>query len=182
MSEPPYSILDASAAIVLFASGDIESILAAWPRRIGMVEETLAEVLFLRDRGAADRKGTVERISFDSLVESGTVSVFKLQSIAEYASFVRFARMLDDGEAAAAAVAIERGFELVIDERKAHSVLRGQATMCWSLELVWHWLHTTSAQEDKTRATLRNIRQKASYLPHRTHPLRDWWNTHVPEI
>lgn len=181
MNAPRYALLDASAAIVLFASGHIKDILAAWPDKVGIVEQTLAEVLFLRDRLVPDRQSAAERISFDPLLKSGLISVLSLQSPAEYSSFLRFARSLDDGEAAAAAMAFEHGFDLVIDDRKAHTVLRDQITMRWSLEMVWHWSRVNSAQEEATTATLINIRRRASYLPHRTHPLRAWWDAHVPD-
>lgn len=179
---PALSVLDASAAIVLSATGSIDAILRAWHRPVGMVAQTLDEVLFLRDRDTLETEGTKAPISFEHLLEGGLIQLLTIESDAEHAAFLRISGLLDDGEAAAAAVAIARGHELVIDERKAHFVLKERVHLRWSLELVHHWIGVANLDLDQTRAALTRIRLRGAYAPHRVHPLREWWDLFGPAI
>jgi predicted nucleic acid-binding protein len=168
------TLLDASAAIVLFATDHMGEILAAWPGAIGIVKQAREEVLFLRDRSVQEGVRPAERLSFDSLIGAGALSLFTIDVSSEFEIFVRFANALGDGESAAGAVAASRGFALEIDDRRARAVIGSDVTLNWSLEIVKHWTSAANVPPEELKRALLNIRRWASYIPHRSHPLREW--------
>src|SRR4051812_14228182 len=96
-------VLDASAALVLFASERIQDIVRAQPVSVFVVQETITEVRFLRGAKSSSPSTEKEEIDWSELLTSGLISILERTDAQEFAEFVRLAQSVDDGEAAAAA-------------------------------------------------------------------------------
>lgn len=173
-------VLDASAALVLFASGHIREIVRALPMPAFVVQETISEVRFLRTDDVSGRVSKKEEIDWTSVLADGTIQVVQRTDPREFADFVRFAMDVDDGEAAAAASALHRGYPLAIDDLKARRVFAAEIDLIWSLDLIHHWYELTRQSAEVIGVILGQIRRKARYQPHLTHPLIHWWQAHYP--
>jgi hypothetical protein len=93
---------------------------------------------------------------------------------------VHLAQLVDEGEAAAAAAAIHRGYDLVVDDLKARRVFAGSVPLIWSLDIIHQWCASASIPGDEVGAILASIRLRARYLPHASHPLLNWWQRYYP--
>jgi len=171
-------VLDASAALVLFASGRMHEILRAQSASVWVVQETVDEVRFLRGSKTSKSPSEHEQIDWSSVLSPGLMGLLERTDPQEFARFVHLAQMVDEGEAAAAAAAMHRGYDLVVDDLKARRVFAGGVPLIWSLELVHHWCTSAGIPGDEVGAILANIRQKARYQPHVAHPLLNWWQRH----
>ncbi len=180
MSKPGIPVvLDASAAIVLFASGHCREIADAWPGSVHVLPEVVAEVEFLRNPFATTRSELRDPIDWTPVLTSGVIDVLTRTDPAAIVDFLRFALVIDDGEAAAGAAALHRRFTLVLDDRKARRVLAPEMPLRWSLDLVHHWCTATNRPGPDVATVLQAIRQRARYQPHESHPLMAWWERHI---
>jgi predicted nucleic acid-binding protein len=173
-------VLDASAAIVLFASGQIAKIIRIWPAPVFVVRETMDEVQYLRNPATVAKSGDREPVDWQPLLTDGLVRVLERTHPQEFAEFVRLAQLVDEGEAAAAAAALHRGYDLVVDDRKARRVFADDLRLIWSLDLLHHLCSVGGVPATEISEMLLSIRRKATYLPHKTHPRFDWWCKFFP--
>ena len=131
-------VLDTSVWINLLATDAIEAILGALAVPCHAPEQVIAEI----------RRHPVNGIVFPSdkhlLREASLgVQILSLQG-AEVELFLGIvgapaADALGDGEAAAIAIAVSRGLDLVIDDRKARRILRqrfSQVRVYWTVDLL----------------------------------------------
>lgn len=93
----------------------------------------------------------------------------------EAGTFVDLAAVLDDGEAASAAIAIHRGWRLATDVRKAIEVVGDRAELVGSLDLVRAWSTADAVAGFVLRDALQRVRGRG-YVPSRAHPQRAWWD------
>ncbi len=101
---------------------------------------------------------------------------------AELVDYVNFAAELDDGEAMTCAIAVHRGGAVATDDRKARRVLTRDAPrlrLLNTLDLVRDWALQQQIASVPLRAVLANIRDRASYIPGRSHTLRSWWDASI---
>ena len=76
------------------------------------------------------------------------------------------------------AIAINRNWAIVIDEKKARNLFNREAPniqLIYTLELVNHWVDISDPSPEIVSAALRNIRDRAIYQPGQNHPLYTWW-------
>jgi hypothetical protein len=74
------------------------------------------------------------------------------------------------------ALAIHRRATVVTDDRKVRRVLAGRAPLRSTLDLVKDWADHADVPVPALRLVLTDLRQRGSYLPSRSHPLRTWWD------
>ena len=113
-------VLDASVLINFLGSGCVEVILRSLPDRILMAEQTFNEVL--RDPSGRMPASAQRR----ALVDQGLITLVPLDHEGNewFLELVSDPDRLDDGEAAAVALALMTGAMPVLDERKARRVFR----------------------------------------------------------
>jgi predicted nucleic acid-binding protein len=175
-------VLDASATLVLFASGHLRDVVRSLPVPVFVVQETIDECRYLRSVEAAGRLSKTEEIRWPTVLSDSTLRVLERTHAQEFADFVRFAAAVDEGEAAAAAAALHRGYSLAIDDLKARRVFATELHLIWSLDLLRHWCDSAKIDAQEISAILGDIRRKATYLPHRAHPALSWWQQYfTPE-
>src|SRR5205823_3752816 len=124
-----------------------------------------------------DPQGRLVPIDFAPLLQAGL-----LQDVAmapsEDATSVEFARLVDDGEARTAAVAVHRSLRMATDDRGALRLLRSLAAPITALttpEWVSLWATAAGIGQQALGEVLRRIQLCARYHPHHTHPMHQWW-------
>ena len=88
------------------------------------------------------------------------------------------AALVDDGEAATAALALHRGCAVATDDRKARRVFgefMPDVPLVSTLDLMKLWADESQIPRDELRAAMDAMRRSASYVPSRSAPLFDWW-------
>jgi hypothetical protein len=137
-----------------------------------MASVAAAEVLYL-----IDDRGHLETIDVDAYVDDGVIHLALLTE-AEQEQFIRFARDLDDGEAATLAVATARGWRVATDDRKARRLagtLQPPLELVTTSALLHGWTANRSEPSPHVAAVLQRIELRASFAPPRDDPLREWW-------
>lgn len=130
-------VLDTSVLINLLATEELEAVLQALAVPCHAPEQVIAEITRHPVTGmtySADRH---------PLLEISTLSILSLQNT-ELDLFLEIvgapaSDALGDGEAAAIAVAVSRGLDLAIDDRKARRILRerfNQVRTLWTVDLL----------------------------------------------
>jgi hypothetical protein len=158
----------------LFATGQIEQIVAALPYRLA-TSRYVAEAEVLTTFSDA---GTEERCDFGRLRANGLVEISEIETLDEKRELVRFAAHLDDGEASICALAVVRGGTVATDDRKAIMTLARLAPAVPVLEtpeLLHAWAELTRPADDRLRAVLRAVQTRARFWPRRDAPFSDWW-------
>lgn len=172
--------LDACCIINLFATGRIEEILAALPFHFS-VSRYIADHEVLRiSTGGAGQPSRL--LSLSELAEVGLLTIEDVRSESELAQYVRFAAVLDDGEASVCALAMTHHGTLATDDRKALRVIRQCATPLPSLEtpeLLYRWSRVNEVPEEEVRRVLSGVRERARFVPRRAAPHYEWWMAHL---
>ncbi len=115
---------------------------------------------------------------FEPAITQGWLKTVDFESEQEAERFINYASVLDDGEAAICAVAIERDWAIATDDRRAISFFQQEAPalpILSTLEVVKHWSEKTNLDPAALKLALSAIRTEGRYMPNRNHPLLDWW-------
>lgn len=177
MSSRRPAVLDACVLLNLIASGlPLNELAEAVELEFFVVTQVEREVLWLDPEDPDFQR---EEINLQELVEVGYLNILVLGD-SELDRYVQLARELDDGEAATLAVAEARGFNIATDDRKA---LRVIATFdppplaIGTPTILRAW--AAGRENAEVRAHLNRIERRASFLPPRSDPDRDWWEEHA---
>ena len=170
-------LLDASCLLNLYATGRIMEIAASLPWQLSVVDYVMEqEALYVRTIGASGEEETVP-VDLSPLVEEGLLLVLRLGAPGEEASLVELAAVVDDGEAVTGAIALNRGYSVAIDDRKARRVLGEKAPgmrLVSTLELMRRWDQSVTTEE--VGRALRAMQHRARYIPGQQDPLYAWWH------
>lgn len=171
----PTTLLDACVVINLAASRRPTDILDAVSGPVAVADLVAAESLYVQRGGPGDDAKEPEPIDLAPLIASGRLSVLTATD-AELDTFVDFLADLDEGEAMTLALAVHRGFVVATDDRRVTRSLAGRAPLRSTLDLVKDWADREAAPPHLLRTVLTDIRERGTYHPGRTHPLRGWWD------
>ena len=171
---PANLILDASCLLNLYATERFGEIAASLREQVAVADYVLEEeALFIRREASADGEDDQVLVDLSPFVSEGSVEVIRLASRDEETTFVTLAALIDDGEAATAALAVHRGCSVATDDRKARRVLSERAPtvpLVSTLDLVAQWAETMSVPLVELRTALERMRSGASYVPGRRDP------------
>lgn len=167
-------LLDACVAINLVATGIPLAEFAA-SGALWLGKRAADEVMYLE---AADQEVEREFISLRVAAANGQITVVELTE-AEVSTFVDLARVVDDGEAEALAIADARGVVLATDDRKARRLAAEMdapvhLTSTPAMMRQWASAEPRPAAAELADA-LRAIETRASFVPPRNDPEREWW-------
>ncbi|MDE0475316.1 MAG: hypothetical protein OXI50_12200 [Gammaproteobacteria bacterium] len=172
-------ILDASCLLNLYATERFKDIAASLREQVAVADYVLdQEALFIRREAPTDGEDEQLVVDLSPFVSEGLVEVMHLASPSEETTFVALASIIDDGEAATAALAIHRGCSVATDDRKARRVLSEQAPtvpLVSTLDLLVRWAETDSVPLTELRTALERVRSGASYVPGPRNPHYMWW-------
>ena len=169
-------VFDACSLINLHASGRLGAIVRS-VHQPKLVTETVLyiEMLSMTSLDALNPAGDL----IEDLIRRGELNVIDFDNDEELGLFIDYAALIgDDGEAASLAVATQRGFSVVTDDRKARSFARKAAShvpLIHTLEILEHWEASAEVGRPEMGAVLSRISENASYQPGHKHPLFEWW-------
>lgn len=172
-------LLDSCVVINLYACRRMHDILSTLPCEFGIVDLVHGEAQSVRRDGLGEDASERERIDLGSLLRAGSLRVVAPANDAELETFINLTLELDDGEAMTAALALHRGLAIATDDRVALRIIGNRAPIVSSLELIKAWVDIAALPWTEVAALLRDVRQRGRYIPHRTHPLRSWWDAHL---
>lgn len=183
MMLPAGMVWDACTTLNLMATGHAPEILTCFGGPSYIVKQVReGEVFTLRPLPEEDPKGNLVPVDLLPLIRAGILNEVELTP-AEEATFVTFAAHVDDGEARSSAVAAHRGLTLVTDDKASIRLVQGLAPpvgVLTTLDWVKRWVDEQAVDDATLGAALRRIEICAHYRPRRTHPLKAWWEAHVP--
>jgi predicted nucleic acid-binding protein len=166
-------LLDACIVINLAATNRLHHVAQALGYTFTLVQQTAAEVGYLRD--TAD--GDVILTPIDLTRYDGECLEVISLTPAEYPRYIELARIVDDGEAATITVAAERAMPLATDDRKARRLCADLQVPepLRTLGILHAFGNATHLPHAELRDLLIKIRDRASYQPPRSDPDRKWW-------
>jgi predicted nucleic acid-binding protein len=173
---PRVQILDACVLINLLASGEIEGILRVAARDSLVCSAVKRESIYLR---TGDPHAPLELIELKPLIESGLLTVCRIEGDREAQLYVDYASALDDGEAMSLAIALARDLVLATDERKARRLFLeaadDQGRLTSTSALVRYWAEAERIPADRVKTALTRIEERARYQPPTTDANYKWW-------
>ncbi|MCB9134266.1 MAG: hypothetical protein H6636_02500 [Anaerolineales bacterium] len=172
-------ILDATCVISLYASGKIDQILKTIPPDITISAYVKDhEVLRIYDN-ALGHHLNFKKVDLNPLIKSNLITIVTIDTENEAEILATLAsKIIGRGEAETGAIAINRNWAIVTDDKKARKVFRELAPhiqLVYTLELMKHWAETNSISAESITEALLNIQERASYRPWINHPLYSWW-------
>lgn len=171
-------LLDACVTINLLATDRLDEIAASLNLSFVVAEQVAAEVGHLRE--VVDGEVVVTPIDLQKQVAAGFLQILQLSPV-ELPTYVELADLVGDGEAATIAVALHRKLLLATDDRKARRICaeRRLAEPRRTLDLLHAYADVAVLDSETCREMLTMVRRRASFLPPRADPWRDWWSSHV---
>ena len=171
-------LLDACVAINLAATDSLEGIVNSLHLTIFMAQHAAAETGHLRD--VVDGELVLTPIDLSQSALGDNLRILELDP-SEFALYLELAAIVDDGEAATIAMAIERGLEIATDDRKARRVCeeRHLAEPVRTLALFHSYAEAARLSDDKIRELLTKVRDRSNFQPPRADPDLKWWNDHA---
>jgi predicted nucleic acid-binding protein len=167
-------LLDACVAINLAATDRLEDIADALQVTFVIAAQAEAEAGHLRD--VRDGDPVLTPINLRSLASGRALEIVELDP-AEFALYLEFAAVVDDGEAATIAIAIRRGPDIATDDRKARRLCteRKLAEPVRTVALPRSYAQAADLGKGQVRELLTRVRDRASFLPPRADPDTSWW-------
>jgi hypothetical protein len=170
---PSHLLIDTCCLLNLCASGELLNILQviSISAQATIVEEVKRELLEIEN---------IEQ--FEDALKQGLLLIVDLESEAEETAFVNYAVEIDDGEAATGAIAINRGWAIATDDKKATKFLSQESPSLQIIstpEIIKYWSETANIEPLKLNKVLTEIRVKARYSPNKNHLLKTWWETAI---
>jgi hypothetical protein len=173
-------ILDASSVINLYAMGCMAEIVRSLPARCAIsryVKEQEARAI----NEARDENGNRRRIPIDlnSLVEEGLLQICSHNSPSVANTIVVLARagIRGMGEKISWAIALEKGWGVVLDDHNATTKLVAQMPhiqTLTTLDLLQYWASIQEVSEEVLRVALVNLRIRGNYHIPKRHHLYEW--------
>ena len=174
-------VLDASCLLNLYATGRLGEIALAVGGRIEVADYVLErEAIYTWQTDSTGTREVAVPVDLTPLVEDGLIRVVRLEHPGEQETFVTLAALVDDGEAATAALALHRGCAIATDDRKARRVF-GEfmpgVPLVSTLDLIKLWADESRVSAEELRSAMDAMRDSASYVPGSRDPLFEWWTT-----
>lgn len=178
-------ILDASCVISLYASECMADILRSIPPDI-TVAAYVANQEALYVRGELDKEGKRPLVSIDlqPLLEQKLLVLVDEDSEAEATIHTNLAAQIRGrGEVTTAAIAIHRGWGIVVDDKRARSLFHTEAPhiqLLHTLDLVHYWTDKVRLNNWQIETVLKRMRFRASFYPNAFDPNYEWWQEYFP--
>ena len=172
-------VLDASCLLNLYGTNRLREIALAVEGRLEVAEYVLEnEVIYTWQTDSTGTREAAVPVDLTPLVSEGLIRILKLELPDDQETFVALAAVVDDGEAATAALAVGRGCSIATDDRKARRVfgeLIPEVPIVSTLELLKLWADESQVTGDTLREAMDAMRRSTSYVPSSRDPLFGWW-------
>ena len=168
---PPKHVLDTCCFINFYASGQAAALLNVVGGSVAIPEAVKRESLYL---AAPHPEEKPTPINIDTVIAELKLTVVSPTNDRELALYVELATDLDDGEAMGLALAKERGWILLTDERKARKRAAALGVeVLTTCDVVAAW--EPNASNGEVVEAARRISRLARYSPGPRDPRYDWW-------
>jgi hypothetical protein len=169
-------VLDACCLINLLASGKLAEIAAAGRHRFYIPSLVAAETLYVRQCAPDNPQRLVPcGVDLGPLIAGGTLVASDLQRD-DVERFVRLASDLDDGEAAAIAIAAGRKWTLATDDRvAARAAAALEVPMLATAEILRAWSEIAALSPAEIGAVLADVQRFGRFRPRAGSAECDWW-------
>jgi predicted nucleic acid-binding protein len=173
-------LLDACVAINLAATGSLDRIANTLQVTFAIAAQAAVEVGYLRDMAGGQ---TVPIPINLKQFEPGQVVELLELTPAELKLYIELAAIVDDGEAATIAIAIQRHMDLATDDRRARRLCqeRHLAEPLRTVSLLRAYADAAHLADDQIQQLITSIRERASFQPPRSDPDLKWWNDHAKQ-
>ncbi len=171
-------LLDCCSLLNLYASRRMAEILQVLPVRCAVAEAVISEATYVLRGGDGEDAAEREPVDLQPFIAFGRIEVWRLETEAEFTSFVGLAAEIDDGEAATCALSFHRAGAVVTDDRKTHRVMARSASRIPAIttsQLLKYWAEATHPEETALRAMMLDIQTRARFVPGKQDPLLAWW-------
>lgn len=160
------------------------AILQAIPAQVAVTKVVQErELLTLQRLEKEENEGATQ---FEEAIAESLLVVVDFKSEDESESFVNYAAVLgDDGESATCAIAIHRAWAIATDDKAAISFFQQAAPYLQIFstpEIIKYWSEAAGLDSSELRDALNAIKVKGRYLPHKSHPLRSWWEAASTDV
>jgi len=143
-------------------------------------DAVLSEAEYTREY-AADGTQVSVPIDIKALVNEGLLLAIRPETERELEDFIGFASEVDDGEAQALAIAKNRGYVLLTDDRKAAAVARRPEVgvrVVSTASILQSWGQLDRANETRLREVVTRISVLARFAPRVDAAEYAWWRTY----
>lgn len=140
-------------------------------------EAVLNEAEYTREYGA-DGAPVLIPLDMRELTQSGLLHSARPETEAEIDDYVSFACEVDDGEAQALAIAKNRGFVLLTDDRKAARIAQRPdvaVRITSTAKILQAWAQVDTGNEARLRDVIVRISALARFSPRIDSPDYPWW-------
>ncbi|MBD2294099.1 hypothetical protein H6G06_11510 [Anabaena sphaerica FACHB-251] len=169
-------IFDACCVLNLCASGQFLAILKSLPAEIVVTTVVQERELKTLESLKEEENDTVSE--FEAAIQQGLLKVVDFESEEEEEYFVNYAAILDDGESATCAIAVQRKWAIATDDKRAISFIQKEAPniqIISTSEIIKNWSEKQSIDSVILSNVLNAIKIKGHYVPPKNDPLRTWW-------
>ena len=176
-------VLDACCILNFCASGHFIDILKSISTQV-VVTEVVKEKELITLRSLKDEENA-GAIQFEEAIEQRLILVVDFESELEEETFVNYASELrDDGESATFAIAINRGWAIATDDKKATTFFKREAPhlqILSTLEIIKYWSEEANLTPTELRTVLAAIQTEGHYRPPKNHSLISWWEKSIQQ-
>jgi len=140
-------------------------------------EAVLKETEYTREYGQ-DGALVLIPLNMQELVSTGLLLSEHPETESEINDYVNFACDVDDGEAQALAIAKNRGFVLLTDDRKATRIAQRPdvaVRVTSTPKILQEWAKLDSRNEGRLPEVVERISALATFRPHAESPDYEWW-------
>ncbi|MBE7512729.1 MAG: hypothetical protein HS103_07925 [Anaerolineales bacterium] len=173
-------ICDACSVINLYATDRMGDILRAAPTRFAVCSHVKdKEALGVFNGQVIDGKRQRNPINLEPLITAGILDVAAHDWNIHANQIIVLSRagISGMGEKISSAIALEKGWGIVTDDRHAHkklTVLMPQTQILTTIDLVRHWANVENIGVDVLREVLEKIRIRGNAEPAQDHPHYAW--------
>jgi predicted nucleic acid-binding protein len=182
MPEASITLLDACAVVSLYATRQMVEILRVVEGKVAVADLVATEAQFVFRGGNGEDARERDPIDLGPLIDDGIISIISTDVEDELLTFIDLTKAFSrqgrggQGEAMTAALAIHRQCIVVTDDRKATRILKEHGVLLrTTLDLIRAWADRGGIGADVLGAALLDLRERGTYEPPRSHPLREWW-------
>lgn len=154
----------------------MKEVLETWPATI-LMPKYIRNNEVLSVRHSLENLSEITEIVLEPYFEAGLIYEVFLQD-SEANLFINLASEMDDGEARCGAIAFHRQYIVCTDDRAAIRIFGANEPRIFTigtLDLIRFWAKKKNIRSGILRNVLRNIKERASYIPGSSHALYSWW-------
>ena len=173
-------ILDASCVISLYATRKMGEILQSLPPHIA-IATYVAKIEAKYIRGDRKTDGTREKVPIDlsPYINKRLLKFVNLENEQEAQTVTHLAKKIRGrGEIETAAIAINRQWGMVIDDRRARNLFQSEASniqILSTLDLVRYWETSQQVKPLDVQNVVQNMEAYSSFFPKQSDPNYEWW-------